>query len=83
MNPFLHGAIAMACSVAGLYFLHFWRLVRDRFFVFLALAFWVLAAHWSALGIGGIPEESRHHIYLLRLLAFTLILAGILDKNRR
>jgi hypothetical protein len=27
--------------------------------------------------------ESRHYVYVLRLLAFLLLIAGIVDKNRR
>jgi hypothetical protein len=26
--------------------------------------------------------ETQHYVYLLRLLAFLLILAGVIDKNR-
>jgi hypothetical protein len=45
--------------------------------------FWILAAHWTALGIVNPAEETRHYLYLLRLLAFAVILVGVIDKNRR
>ena len=41
-NHLYWGALAMACWVAGLFFLRFWRLSRDRLFVFFVLAFWLL-----------------------------------------
>ena len=69
--------------MAGLYFSNFWRITGDRLFRLFAYAFWVLALHWTALGILEPTVESRHYLYLLRLLAFVLILVAIVDKNRR
>jgi hypothetical protein len=83
LSPFFWGALALASWVAGLYFAKFWRITRDRLFRLFAFAFWTLALHWTALGILEPPVESRHYLYLLRLLAFVLILIAIVDKNRR
>jgi hypothetical protein len=83
MNEFLWGALAMASWTAGLFFLRFWRLTHDRLFVFFALSFWALAANWFALGVLELETEQSHHVYWLRLLSFVLIIAGIVDKNRR
>ena len=83
MKQFLWGALALSCGVAGLFFFRFWTVSRDRIFVFFALAFWALALHWTALGISNPSVESRHYVFLVRLLAFVLIIAGVLDKNRR
>jgi len=79
---FLHGATAMACFVVGLKFIKYWRLSRDRFFIFFATAFWVFAIGWGVRAFvdGG---EQRHLIFVPRLLGFVLILVGIFDKNRR
>jgi hypothetical protein len=86
MNPELNhlfwGALAMACWVAGLFFLRFWRLSRDRLFVFFVLAFWLLALNWLGLGLLSGPE-TRHQVTVLRFIAFSLIIIGIVDKNRR
>jgi hypothetical protein len=82
MRQFLWGALSLASAVAGLFFFRFWILTRDRFFVFFALAFWTLALHWTGLGIADPGIETRHYLFLVRLLAFILIIAGILDKNR-
>lgn len=76
------GALVMACGVAGLLFLRFWMSARDRIFVFFALAFWVLGAHWLLIAVLSVPAETRYYFYLPRLLAFLLILVGIIDKNR-
>ncbi len=83
LNQFLWGALAMSTWVAGLFFLRFWKASRDRLFVFLAIAFWVLGLNWMGLALVHWIAETRHYVYVLRLLAFVLIIAGILDKNRR
>jgi len=82
MTVFLWGALAMASGTVSIFFLRFWSRSRDRLFLFFALAFATLALHWLGLGIVQPPVESRHYLFLLRLLAFLLILAGIIDKNR-
>ena len=82
LEHFLMGATAMACAVAGLFFLRFWRRTRDRFFLMFALAFWALSGVRVALLVAAELDESRAYIYLFRLLAFLLILAAIVDKNR-
>lgn len=82
MMQFLWGALSLASVIAGLFFFRFWIISRDRLFVFFALAFWTLALHWMGLGIANPGIETRHYLYLVRLLAFVLIIAGILDKNR-
>jgi hypothetical protein len=58
-------------------------MTRDRLFVFFAIAFAALAANWIGLSMIDPDVESRHNIYVLRLLAFVLIIVGIVDKNRR
>jgi len=84
MTQFLWGAEAMACVAIALLFLRFRRMSQDRLFGFFAAAFALLALHWSLLALFNIAEDStRHYMYLLRLLAFVLIIIGIVDKNRR
>ena len=82
-NCVLVGAIIMGFLIAGLFFRHFWKLTRDRLFGLFALAFWAMAAERIVLlGIGS-DHEFRPYIFLIRLLAFALIIAGIIDKNRK
>jgi hypothetical protein len=83
LNSFLQGACAMGCVVAGLFFARYWRTTRDRFFLFFVAAFWAFALNWVGLAIVQPSIETTHWFYLLRLLAFLLILFAIVDKNRR
>jgi hypothetical protein len=81
VNQFLLGVVVAACAVAGLFFLRFWRRTRDRLFVIFAVAFWTLGANWLALAFTE-QDEVRTALYVIRLLAFLLILGGVVDKNR-
>ena len=81
--PYMHGALMMGCFVIGLKFLKYWRLSRDRFFVFFASAFWIFAIGWGVRAFLNIADEHGHLAYLPRLLSFLLILVAIFDKNRR
>jgi Family of unknown function (DUF5985) len=83
MKPFFLGLLAMASAIAALFFLRFWRLTGDRLFIFFALAFAALMINWVGLTMLDPALEARHGVYLVRLLAFALILLGIVDKNRR
>jgi hypothetical protein len=80
---FLQGAASMACMVAGVLFLTYWRDSGDRLFVFFAAAFWVFGLNWTVVGMLAPIAEHRHWIHAVRLVAFALIVFGIVDKNRR
>lgn len=82
MLQFLWGALAMGSVVVGLLFLRFWRLSHERLLFFFALGFFAFALNWLGLGIVNTSADERHWFYLLRLLAFALIITGIVDKNR-
>lgn len=82
MNQFLRGTLAMACIVAAMFFFRYFRLTRDRLFLIFCLAFAVLALNWTALAVLAAPEN-RAYFYLLRLVAFGMIAAAVIDKNRR
>ena len=83
MHTFLQGAVAMGCAIAGLFFLRFWRDSRDRLFLYFSLAFWTIGVSSVLLGMIAFATEWRVYVFLMRLLAFCLILYGILEKNRR
>jgi hypothetical protein len=80
---FLWGALSLASAMAALFFLRYWSSSRDRLFAFFAVAFAVMGLNWLSLAFIDPGEELRHTLYLLRLLAFVLIIVGIVDKNRR
>ena len=83
VNNTLSGAILLGFWVAGLFFFRFWKITRDRLFSIFALAFWVMGCERLILTIMSPENEFRPYIYLLRLLAFTLLAAAIIDKNRK
>ena len=82
INLFLLGGLVVACAAAGLYFLRFWRKTRDRLFAIFAVAFWLLGLNWLLLAFANRDETSFIWLYLIRLVAFFLILLAIWDKNR-
>jgi hypothetical protein len=82
MNLMLIGAIAMACFTSSLFFLRFWSRTQDRFFLFFAASFFLEGLNRILLGIGGYSDEQEPYIYLIRLVAFLIIIFAIWDKNR-
>jgi heme A synthase len=82
VNVFLQGAVGMGCAVVGLLFLRFWRDSRDRLFLRFAFAFWTLALSYVLLGVISFATEWRVYVFVVRLVAFCLILYAIVEKNR-
>lgn len=84
MNQVLSGMIIAGYAAAGLFFLRFWRDTRDRLFAIFAASFWLLCAQRLLITLepADVTGEDAAYLYLVRLLAFVLILVGILDKNR-
>ena len=84
LYEFTLGCLVMATVIAGLFFLRFWRRTRDRLFALFAIAFWMMGLNWLLLAFTNpAAETQRAAVYLVRLLAFILILMAIIDKNRR
>jgi hypothetical protein len=81
--PFLSGFVVAGFLLAGLFFLRFWRRTRDTLFLAFAVSFWLLALNQALLVFSNVPAEERSWLYLLRLLAFALILVAIGLKNRK
>jgi hypothetical protein len=82
-REFLWGALAMAALVAGLHFARFFARSRERLFLALAATFWIMSLNWTLLAILDPDDESRHYVMVVRLVAFLVLIAGIVDKNRR
>lgn len=81
LNDMISGAISMASLVIALFFLRFWRNSGDRFFLYFSLSFFIEGLHRiysTATHNNG--EDSPLH-YLIRLLAYGLIIWAILEKN--
>lgn len=82
MNQVLVGAIATVSLIAGLFFFRFWRTSGDRFFLLFALSFCIEGLNRLFLGLAvGLAEDTPVY-YLIRLVAYGLIVVAILDKNR-
>jgi len=77
----LLGGIMLGCVVASLFFLRFWKMTRDRLFLYFALAFLTLALSRMLLAITVIASDEHPAVYLVRLVAYGLIIFGIVDKN--
>ena len=82
LNAVASGTLVMGYLVAGLFFLRFWRDTRDRLFAIFAGAFWLLALQRALLTVIDHSPGTAVWLYGLRVLAFVLILAAIIDKNR-
>ena len=83
VKVFLSGAISMACLTIALFFLRFWRQTGDRLFVIFAAAFGLLMVERLMLATFSTSHELAPYIYVVRLIAFALIMGGVVDKNRR
>lgn len=80
MTAFVAGALTAGYLVIALFFLRFSRDTGDRLFAIFATAFFLMAVQRYALFYYG--ATASEWVYGLRLVAFLLILFGIIDKNR-
>ncbi len=76
------GALTTGYSVAALFFLKFWQKTRDRLFAGFSVAFFVLAVNQLAFVFVDERSEARTGLYAVRLVAFSILLWSIVDKNR-
>jgi uncharacterized membrane protein HdeD (DUF308 family) len=82
VEGFLLGIIVTASLAAALYFLKFWKRTRDTLFLAFGAAFLIEGVNRVAFLFIDHPNEGSPWIYTVRLLAFLLILAAIIRKNR-
>ena len=83
IEGFLLGVIVTGSLVASLFFFKFWRQTRDYLFLTFAAAFLVEGVNRIGFLFLAAPNEGSSSIYLVRLLAFLLILGGIAFKSMR
>jgi hypothetical protein len=79
---FVSGATMAAALVIALFFLRYWRETRDRLFLMFALGFLVFSGSRLILAFLEEDDEGEVYVYGFRLVAFLLILAAIVEKNR-
>ena len=82
VNLLVSGMLVAGYAVAGLFFLRFWHDTQDRLFGIFAGAFWLLGVQRALLALMETTPAGTVWLYGIRLLAFVLILAAIVDKNR-
>jgi hypothetical protein len=83
MNTLLSGVLIGFYATVALFFARFWVSTRDRLFALFALSFGLLGVQRLALTLTRGSMEDQTAFYLLRLVAFLIILVAIIDKNRR
>jgi hypothetical protein len=81
LNSFLDGAICMASWAIAFFFFRFKKTTGDPLFAYFAAAFVLFGVERICLELISGPLAS--YVYFIRLLAFLLILFGILVKNRK
>lgn len=81
LTEFVYGVLAAGYLIAGIFFLRFWWKTRERLLLIFACAFWLLALSQTLLGVTDLHREEQSWIYLIRLCAFILIIAGIISVN--
>jgi len=82
LQSFISGALAAGYLIVALLFLRFWRNTRDRLFAYFAAAFTLLSIQTTALAVPPVPIDDPAWLYVVRVLAYLLILVAIYDKNR-
>lgn len=83
IGDFLGGAISMGFAIAALLFLKFWHRTREGLFLAFAAAFLLLGINQALLTLTRIPLEEKSSLYLIRLVAFTLIIGAFWWQNRK
>ena len=83
IEGFLLGVIVTTSLTASLFFLKFWKQTRDVLFLGFAAAFLIEGINRFVRLFAENPAEASPSIYIVRGLAFLLLLGAILYKNRR
>ena len=80
-TAFMSGLVTMGFLLAGLFFFRFWRRTGDSLFAAFAGAFVLLAVNQALAQLIELGREETGWVWLLRLLAFVLIIIAIVNKN--
>lgn len=83
IDQFLSGAVTMGFATASILFYSYWRRTREPLFLTFAASFTLLAMNYAWLALTNIPVEERSALYIVRLIAFSLIIVAIVQGNRR
>jgi uncharacterized membrane protein len=83
IEGFLLGVIVTASLAASLFFLKFWKQTRGPLFLAFGAALLLEGINRMAFLFVAVPNDRYISVYVIRLLAFLLILGGILYKRSR
>jgi hypothetical protein len=78
----LLGALIMGDVIASLFFVRFWKMTGDRFFLFFSASFVAMAVSRVVVDEDVPPFGLETMGYIMRILSYLFIVAGILYKNR-
>lgn len=79
---FLSGSVTLGMVAVAVFFLRFWSRSRDPLFLAFSMAFALLGFVQAMLAFSSMAIEERSWLYLIRLLAFLIIIVAIVRKNR-
>ena len=83
---FLSGITVVTFAASGVFFFKFYKTSRDPFYLYFCLACWLLSIERIAIlafiGPAKTSGETSPWVYLIRLVAFLLIMIAIINKNR-
>lgn len=78
----IRGASVTSDVCIAIFFFRFWTEKRDALFLFFALAFSIMAVSTCVVIVSGRAADFAPVAYVLRLLAYLVIIFAIVNKNR-
>jgi hypothetical protein len=73
--------VRLCVVINGVFFRRCCQESRDQLFAMFAFAFWLFCGSWAILAVFSPTGESLPYVYALRLLAFLLLISGIVQKT--
>jgi hypothetical protein len=81
---FFDGVTLALAMIAALAFLRYFRRTRDRMFLFFAAAFFLYGLNRIVFQFRiSAGDFANMWLYVIRIIAFAIVIAGVVDKNRR
>jgi hypothetical protein len=81
VTDILLGAVIMGDVIAAVFFVRYWRLTGDRFFLFFSASFIAIAVSRVVVDENLPPVGYEPFGYIIRILSYVFIIAGIMYKN--
>ena len=80
LETFMAGMVMMGFMIAGLFFFRFWSRTGDRLFAIFGVAFFLMAVNEAFVDVTS-PTSEVAFAYLLRIIAYLMLIVGIVAKN--